>query len=189
MTTSHDVNMVGVMTGKVSLSSFALRVRLRELHMQQLGHAERLMVRGNGRNGLIVAPSENGNKPYHPPNQPDTYYLQRAVSFFDDLTEMMRPMIWVQSHYENGHLLIPPLPPEWIKGGTHAPPHQRSLTVPPAKIRPPYEVPDDADIRELQGTLGEKLDEARAIIRFMESRTGLRLVLDRNLRVVVQLPG
>ena len=52
-----------------------------------------------------------------------------------------------------------------------------------------HRIPDGADMAALQAELATKLAEARAIIKHLSERTGLALVLDRHLRLVVALPG
>ena len=42
---------------------------------------------------------------------------------------------------------------------------------------------------DAQALLSRKLEEARAIIRELERRTGLRLTLSRNFQIVVDLSG
>jgi hypothetical protein len=63
-----------------------------------------------------------------------------------------------------------------------------SPTVPPPKpSTPSYQLPTDTDLTLLQTELARKLEEARALVQQMERLSGLRLVLDRNLRLVVNL--
>ncbi len=63
-----------------------------------------------------------------------------------------------------------------------------SATVPPPKpSSPSYQLPTDTELTRLQIELAEKLEEARALVQQMERLSGLRLVLDRNLRLVVNL--
>jgi hypothetical protein len=63
-----------------------------------------------------------------------------------------------------------------------------SPTVPPPKpSSPSYQLPTDTDLTRLQTELAQKLEEARALVQQMERLSGLRLVLDRNLRLVVNL--
>ena len=63
-----------------------------------------------------------------------------------------------------------------------------SPTVPPPKpSSPPYQLPTDAKLTRLQTELAQKLEEARDLVQQMERLSGLRLVLDRNLRLVVNL--
>ena len=63
-----------------------------------------------------------------------------------------------------------------------------SATVPPPRPpSPSYQLPTDTDLTLLQTELARKLEEARAIVQQMERLSGLRLVLDRNLRLVVNL--
>ena len=123
----------------------------------------------------------------------------------------------MRSEFENGHLRIPPLPPAWIAvendfmSGEGAKeegartmavsPNEKddtmravngsravssSPTVPPPKP-PPYQLPTDAKLTRLQTELAQKLEEARTLVQQMERLSGLRLMLDRNLRLVVNL--
>jgi hypothetical protein len=63
-----------------------------------------------------------------------------------------------------------------------------SPTVPPPKpSSSSYQLPTDTDLTRLQTELAQKLEEARALVQQMERLSGLRLVLDRNLRLVVNL--
>ena len=66
--------------------------------------------------------------------------------------------------------------------------HANGATSPLSKPTPPsYVVSNDATMRAIQSDLAIKLAEARALIRAMEDRSGLKLALDRNLRVTVVL--
>ncbi len=58
---------------------------------------------------------------------------------------------------------------------------------PPKPPSPSYQLPTDTDFTRLQTELAQKLEEARALVQQMERMSGLRLVLDRNLRLVVNL--
>src|SRR5713226_1122567 len=61
-------------------------------------------------------------------------------------------------------------------------------TVPlPKASSQPYQLPTDTDLTRLQTELAQKLEEARALVQQIERLSGLRLVLDRNLRLVVNL--
>jgi hypothetical protein len=63
-----------------------------------------------------------------------------------------------------------------------------SPTVAPSKPpSPSCQLPTDTDLTRLQTELAQKLEEARDLVQQMERLSGLRLVLDRNLRLVVNL--
>src|SRR3984893_5498867 len=63
-----------------------------------------------------------------------------------------------------------------------------SPTVPPPKpLSPSYQLPTDTDLTRLQTELARKLEEATDLVLQIERLSGLRLVLDRNLRLVVNL--
>ncbi len=70
--------------------------------------------------------------------------------------------------------------------------HHQGVTapLPKAGIIPAsaYTVPATADMEQLQADLGRKLGEARAILKVMQERTGLKMGLNSNLRLVVLLP-
>jgi hypothetical protein len=52
-----------------------------------------------------------------------------------------------------------------------------------------YQLPAGISLDEAQGLLARKLEEARVIIRELEKRSGLRLTLNRNFQIVVDLSG
>jgi hypothetical protein len=54
---------------------------------------------------------------------------------------------------------------------------------------PGYTVPNNIGVAEAQALLGRKLDEARAILRELEKRTGLRMTLTRNFQITLDLSG
>jgi hypothetical protein len=62
-----------------------------------------------------------------------------------------------------------------------------SPTAPPPKPTLDYAVPVDASMAEMQAQLAVNINAARELIRQMEARTGMKFVLDRNLRLVVAL--
>jgi hypothetical protein len=64
-----------------------------------------------------------------------------------------------------------------------------SVTAPLPKKTIDYQLPEGISLNEAQGLLVRKLDEARVIIREIESRSGLRLTLNRNFQIVVDLSG
>jgi hypothetical protein len=62
-----------------------------------------------------------------------------------------------------------------------------SPTAPVPKPSLQYQVPENASMHDMQRELAAQLDQARAIIRRIEEKTGMKFVLDRNLRLVVAL--
>lgn len=52
-----------------------------------------------------------------------------------------------------------------------------------------YTLPDNVGMADAQALLGRKLDEARAILRALETRTGLRMTLTRNFQITLDLSG
>jgi len=78
--------------------------------------------------------------------------------------------------------------PVRVGSGESQPIASRASTIPPPKPSPPqYQLPHDSTLASLQIELGQKLEEAQIIVQEMERLSGLRLVLDRNLRLVVNL--
>jgi hypothetical protein len=64
-----------------------------------------------------------------------------------------------------------------------------SITAPLAKKTIDYQLPGGISLDEAQALLARKLGEARVIIREIEKRSGLRLTLNRNFQIVVDLSG
>lgn len=64
-----------------------------------------------------------------------------------------------------------------------------ALTVPPAKVSVDYRLPDGMGVAEAQALLARKLEEARAIMKELERRTGLRMTLTRNFQIVLDVSG
>ena len=64
-----------------------------------------------------------------------------------------------------------------------------SITSPLPKKISEYQLPEGTSLDDAQALLSRKLEEARAIIRELERRTGLRLTLSRNFQIVVDLSG
>jgi hypothetical protein len=64
-----------------------------------------------------------------------------------------------------------------------------SITSPLPKKISQYQLPEGTSLDDAQALLSRKLEEARAIIRELERRTGLRLTLSRNFQIVVDLSG
>lgn len=67
--------------------------------------------------------------------------------------------------------------------------HAGSSTAPLPKKTIDYQLPDGISLDEAQALLARKLEEARVIIRELEKRSGLRLTLNRNFQIVVDLSG
>jgi hypothetical protein len=80
--------------------------------------------------------------------------------------------------------------PESRLGNGHAGnSHSGSSTAPLPKKTIDYQLPAGISLDEAQGLLARKLEEARVIIRELEKRSGLRLTLNRNFQIVVDLSG
>jgi len=180
-------------------NQFSLRFHLRTAHFEKLQDPKTLSIRGSAQNGFILTPdSEGGLKPSRVAKSDLFYVMQRLTKF--DLSKRERRTVWMRPQFENGHLRVPPLPPAWINVEADFMPVDSRIeegragsvssspTVPPAKpASPSYQLPTDTDLTLLQAELGRKLDEARSLIQQMERLSGLRLVLDRSLRLVVNL--
>ena len=67
--------------------------------------------------------------------------------------------------------------------------HGGSVTSPLPKKTIDYQLPNVISLDDAQTLLARKLEEARVIIRELERRTGLRLTLNRNFQIVVDLSG
>jgi hypothetical protein len=67
--------------------------------------------------------------------------------------------------------------------------HGGPATSPVPKKTIDYQLPAGISLDEAQGLLARKLEEARVIIRELEKRSGLRLTLNRNFQIVVDLSG
>jgi hypothetical protein len=67
--------------------------------------------------------------------------------------------------------------------------HGGSVTAPLPKKTVDYQLPNGTSLDDAQALLARKLEEARVIIRELEKRTGLRLTLNRNFQIVVDLSG
>jgi len=63
------------------------------------------------------------------------------------------------------------------------------VTSPLPKKTIDYQLPAGISLDEAQALLARKLEEARVIIRELEKRSGLRLTLNRNFQIVVDLSG
>ena len=182
-----------------------LRMHLRTPQLKRLGNPAKLLIRGQPANGFKVIPDKDGLKPRKAGK--GLLYLSTTVTNFE-LSRRERRAVYVRPTFEYGHMKVPALPKAWIDAEAEFAPSEAVLlpknsrddalpvrngngaspTTPlPKPQLPTYQVPKDADIAALQVLLGDKLDEARAIIRHIEARTGLRFVLDRNLRLVVAL--
>jgi len=80
--------------------------------------------------------------------------------------------------------------PESRLGNGHAGNRQDGpVTSPLPKKTIDYQLPAGISLDEAQGLLARKLEEARVIIRELEKRSGLRLTLNRNFQIVVDLSG
>jgi hypothetical protein len=183
-----------------------LRFHIRDSHLKQLDDPERLEIRGQAANGFIIAPSRTGLK-LNKAGLASGGYLQTTLNHFE-LSKTLRKRIDVRPAIENGQIKIPPMPQAWIEAtaefvGAAAetpklavvardsppspPTFNGSVTSPLPKSSPVYEVPSGAGMTEMQAQLASRLNEAKAIIKAMEDRTGMKFVLDRNLRLVVAL--
>ena len=67
--------------------------------------------------------------------------------------------------------------------------HGSSVTAPLPKKAIDYQLTESISLDEAQALLARKLEEARVIIRELEKRSGLRLTLNRNFQIVVDLSG
>jgi hypothetical protein len=193
-----------------------LRFLLRPEHVDRLHKAKRLAVRGQPGNGFIIAPDTKGNKLA---TAGSSFYLQYALSGFDISQRPRKridvqpeyenghiripplPAAWVNADPEfvnegtytetDRHMKLPKNGrDDAVRVDSKAAVIPQGATSPVPKATPPsYVVPNDASMSAIQTELATKLGECRALIRAMEDRTKLKLMLDRNLRVVVALPS
>jgi hypothetical protein len=194
-------NLVGVSVFAGTDDYLFLRLHLRKPMLARIGNPKKLSIRGQPANGFIITADPKGLKPQIPPKG-TLIYLATTIANFE-LSPCERRAIYVRPEFskDNHTMRLPALPPAWIDAEAEftrevqaeAKPHNgngngASPTAPlPKPQAPVYQVPADADFMKLQTDLGIKLAEARAIIQAMERRTHMRFVLDRNLRLVVNL--
>ncbi len=198
-------------------NQFSLRFHLRTTHLKRINNPKALGIRGSAQNGSILTPdSEGGVKPSRVAKS-DLFYVMQTLNKFDlskreRRTVWMRPE-FESGHLRVPPL--PPawinvdadfMPAESTKeedprtitvsrngkddavGAVNGSRALSSPTIPPPKASiPSYQLPTDTDLTLLQTELARKLGEARALVQQMERLSGLRLVLDRNLRLVVNL--
>ncbi len=211
-----EPNLIGVSVFQRQ-NQFSLRFHLRATHLERINKPKTLGIRGSAQNGFILTPnSEPGIKPSRVAKS-DLFYVMQTLNKFnlsrrERRTVWMRPE-FENGHLRIPPL--PPawinvetdfLPGESTKGegartravsrnenddamrvGSESRP-VCSPTVPlPKASSQPYQLPTDTDLTLLQTELAQKLEEARVLVQQMERLSGLRLVLDRNLRLVVNL--
>jgi hypothetical protein len=194
-------SLVGVSVFSGANDYFFLRLHIRKPMLERIGNPKKLSIRGQPANGFIIAGDPKGLKP-QPLAKSSLIYLATTITNFD-LSHRARRAIYMRPEFskDNSNMRLPPLPPAWIDAHeefireVHIEPNPGNGASPTAPLpkpqAPAYQVPADADFMKLQTDLGIKLAEARAIIQAMEKRTHMRFVLDRNLRLVVNLtpPG
>jgi hypothetical protein len=189
-------NLVGVSVFTQS-EYFFLRLHLRSPLLERLGNPRKLSIRGQPANGFIIASDPKGLKP-RPQRTGSLIYLSTALTNFE-LSECQRRAVYLRPEFskDNTNMRLPAMPAAWINADEEfireehvepKPGNGASPTAPLPKPQAPlYQVPSDTDFVKLQADLADKLGEARAIIQAMEQRTHMRFVLDRNLRLVVNL--
>jgi hypothetical protein len=202
-----EPDLIGVSVFR-SQNQFSLRFHIRFAHLDKIQNPTTLGIRGSAQNGFILTPDNKpGIKPFRIAKS-DLFYVVQTLTKFD-LSKRERRTVWMRPEFENGHLRVPPLPPAWIAVESEFDPGENakeerdhamgvmngcravsssSPTVPPPKPSgPSYQLPTDTELTRLQTELAQKLEEAKALVQQMERLSGLRLVLDRNLRLVVNL--
>jgi hypothetical protein len=198
-------------------NQFSLRFHLRATHLERINNPKTLGIRGSAQNGFILTPdSETGVKPSRVAKS-DLFYVMQTLTKFDlskreRRTVWMRPEFenghlrvpplppaWIaveaefmpgESSKEEGAGTMPVSRngKDDEMGAVNGSRGLSSPTVPPPKPSiPSYQLPTDTDLTLLQTELAQKLEEARVLVQQMERLSGLRLVLDRNLRLVVNL--
>jgi hypothetical protein len=201
---------VGVSVYVASGDYYFLRLLMHKPLLKRIGNPRRLTIRGQPANGFILEPdSAKGLKLRSVSVNSGSFYLSTTLTKFE-LSRQTRKTVFVRPQFESGNIMrLPAMPPAWIDAepefvanGTEVilPKNPRddavlvqngngaAPTTPLPKAQAPiYQVPAGADIAAMQAQLAGKLDEARAIIRAIEARTGLRFALNRNLQLVVAL--
>src|SRR3984893_12564669 len=202
-----EPDLIGVSVFR-NQKQFSLRFHIRSAHLDKIQNPTVLGIRGSAQNGFILTPDgKPGIKPFRIAKS-DLFYVVQTLTKFN-LSRRERRTVWMRAEFENGHLRVPPLPPAWIAVESEFDPGESAkeetmavsgngngssravssspTVAPPKPSSPLYKLPTDTDLTRLQTELAQKLEEARALVQEMERLSGLRLVLDRNLRLVVNL--
>jgi len=198
-------------------NQFSLRFHLRSTHLERINKPKTLGIRGSAQNGFILTPnSETGVKPSRVAES-DLFYVMQTLNKFnlsrrERRTVWMRPEFenghlripplppaWInaEADFMSGEstkgegartISVSQNEKDDAMGVVNGSRALSSPTVPPPRpSSPSYQLPTDTDLTRLQTELAQKLEEARALVQQMERLSGLRLVLDRNLRLVVNL--
>ena len=214
----HDVpnrdDFVGISIIKNG-TYFGLRLSISKSLCNSIGQPERVSITGTPENGYLIAAAKAGPKPIEAGS--NRFYIQITADKANAPRDK-RQTVWLRSEIDKKRLRIPPLPPAWINGDPEfrpgalceegprdmqlgktagddavrsvpAPAVPIAPTVPPPKPVPDYKLPENVGIADAQALLGRKLDEARAVMRELESRTGLRFTLTRNFQITLDLTG
>lgn len=205
------VGVTIIRTGDYQSVRFSVSTAL----LKKIGKPERVAIRGTPANGYLISAGAD-IKPTMVGASKSRAYINIAVDKVG-APHSERQTVWIRAEIDDKRIRIPPLPPAWISGdpeflagavceetdrqmsisktpgddavrvsSTSAP---VALTVPPAKAALDYKLPDNMGIAEAQALLGRKLDEARAILRELEKRSGLRMTLTRNFQITLDLSG
>lgn len=186
--------LIGVSVYEAS-GYFFLRLHLRGPVLDRLGNPKKLAIRGQPANGFIIEPDKKGMTLR--PQVGGLNYLVKALSNFE-LSARHRRTIYVRPEFSktNSTLRLPSLPPAWINADEEFINEERidtrngaAPTTPLPKATPPmvYQIPENVGTKALQVELAQTIVRAREIIAEMEKRTGMKLILDRHLRLVVAL--
>jgi hypothetical protein len=203
--TATTGDQVGVSVNQAN-GYYFLRLLLRRPHLKRLDNCRQLTIRGQPANGFIITPDrDSGLKLRSVSPTSGAFYLQTTITKFE-LSKQPRKLVYLRPAYEGNQMRLPALPPAWIDCAPEFTPSGREVvlptnpldeavevrgngspTAPLPKPVPTYQVPAGVDMVALQAQLAEKLDAARVFIRSLEASTGLRFMLDRNLRLTVVL--
>jgi hypothetical protein len=176
---------------------YFLRLHIRKPMLARLGNPKKLSIRGQPANGFIISGDPKGLTP-RPQGSSSLVYLVTAITNFE-LSHRARRAVYLRPEFskDNTNMRLPALPPAWINADEEfirevrvepRPGNGASPTAPLPKAQAPlYQLPIGTDFVKLQADLADKLTEARAIIQEIERRTHMRFILDRNLRLVVNL--
>ena len=208
---------VRVIRSGVKGQYFQARFSIPNTLLADFGKPKRVSIRGTPQNGYIITAGddfkptimENASVVYlnvsvervNMPRDERAVIWVRAEIAKDMLRIPPLPPAWITGEGET-HGRKGKTPPDEARseparaarpetqGDGHAENGQSGpVTSPLPKKTIDYQLPAGISLDEAQALLARKLEEARVIIRELEKRSGLRLTLNRNFQIVVDLSG
>jgi hypothetical protein len=171
MAEEQEVGISVIANGATKL----LRFTLQASHLEKL-NSERLDLQRQADGGFLIIPGTEGFKPQKGALENGAMYIQTINLGKFALTKKTRKRINLRPSFENGNMVIPPPPKEWCdaSGDFGTAKGRRSDAAPrPTNIK--------SDIEELQA----QIERAKELFAQIEARTGIKITLDRDLRLVV----